>query len=140
MDYIAYLHKNRKSDIGVSFPDFPGCVTAGRSVEEARRRAEEALALHIRGMLEDGDSIPKPSTLDDIANDPARKGAIAFLVSAEPDITERINITAPRSQIREIDRRAEEAGQTRSAFIVHSITGKRPKKRAETVGKRRRLR
>jgi hypothetical protein len=33
--------------------------------------------------------------LDDVANDPARKGAIAFLVSAEPDVTERINITAP---------------------------------------------
>jgi predicted RNase H-like HicB family nuclease len=24
MDYIAYLHKDRKSDFGVSFPDFPG--------------------------------------------------------------------------------------------------------------------
>ncbi|HWX37774.1 MAG TPA: type II toxin-antitoxin system HicB family antitoxin [Candidatus Sulfotelmatobacter sp.] len=140
MDYIAYLHKDRKSDIGVSFPDFPGCVTAGRSLEEARRKAEEALALHIRGMMEDGDAIPKPSTLDDIANDPARKGAIAFLVNAEPDVTERINITAPRSQIREIDRRAEEAGQTRSAFIVQSITGKRPKKASDRVGKRRRFR
>jgi len=25
MDYIAYLHKDSKSDFGVSFPDFPGC-------------------------------------------------------------------------------------------------------------------
>ena len=30
MDYIAYLHKEGKSDFGVSFPDFPGCVTAGK--------------------------------------------------------------------------------------------------------------
>jgi predicted RNase H-like HicB family nuclease len=28
MDYIAYLHKESKSDFGVSFPDFPGVVTA----------------------------------------------------------------------------------------------------------------
>jgi predicted RNase H-like HicB family nuclease len=28
MEYIAYLHKEKKSDFGVSFPDFPGCVTA----------------------------------------------------------------------------------------------------------------
>lgn len=140
MDYIAYLHKDRKSDIGVSFPDFPGCVTAGRSLEDARRKAEEALALHIHGMQEDGEAIPKPSTLDDLANDPARKGAIAFLVSAEPDVTERINITAPRSQIREIDRRAEAAGQTRSAFIVRSITGMKPKKVSGRAGRRRRSR
>src|SRR5213082_2505660 len=44
MDYIAYLHKDRKSDFGVSFPDFPGCITAGRTLEEARRRAAEALS------------------------------------------------------------------------------------------------
>ena len=123
MDYIAYLHKDRKSDIGVSFPDFPGCVTAGRSLEEARRKAEEVLALHIQGMIEDGERIPRPSNLDDIANDRTRKGSVAFLVSAEPDVTERINITAPRSQIREINRRAEQAGLTRSPFIVRSVAG-----------------
>jgi len=46
MDYIAHLHKDSKSDFGVSFPDFPGCVTAGKSLEEARRKAPEALAFH----------------------------------------------------------------------------------------------
>ena len=29
MEYIAYLHKDRDSDYGVSSPDFPGCI-AGR--------------------------------------------------------------------------------------------------------------
>src|SRR2546429_6091608 len=33
MDYIAYLHKDRKSDFGVSFPDFPGCISAGRTLK-----------------------------------------------------------------------------------------------------------
>jgi predicted RNase H-like HicB family nuclease len=42
----------------VSFPDFPGCVTAGRTSEEARRRAAEALSFHIAGMVEDGEKIP----------------------------------------------------------------------------------
>jgi predicted RNase H-like HicB family nuclease len=51
MHYIAYLHKTRKSDYGVSFPDFPGCITAGRTLEEARRMAAEALALHVEGLL-----------------------------------------------------------------------------------------
>jgi predicted RNase H-like HicB family nuclease len=47
MDYIAYLQKDSKSDFGVSFHDFPGCVTAGKSLDEARRKAPEALAFHI---------------------------------------------------------------------------------------------
>jgi predicted RNase H-like HicB family nuclease len=47
MEYIAYLHKDRDSDFRVSFSDFPGCVTAGKTLEEARRMAAEALALHI---------------------------------------------------------------------------------------------
>ena len=50
MEYIAYLHKDSKSDYGVSFPDFPGCITAGSSLDEARRMAAEALAFHIAGL------------------------------------------------------------------------------------------
>jgi predicted RNase H-like HicB family nuclease len=65
MEYIAYLHKEAKSDFGVSVPDFPGCVTAGRTLEDARKLAPEALALHLEGMLEDGEAIPEPSTLDE---------------------------------------------------------------------------
>jgi hypothetical protein len=42
--------------------------------------AAEALALHIAGMVEDGETIPEPSTLDALAEDPAMKNAVAFLV------------------------------------------------------------
>lgn len=121
MEYIAYLHKDRKSDFGVSFPDFPGCVTAGKTLEEARRMAVQALSIHIEGMMEDGDAIPEPSTLDAVANDPAMKGAVAFLVNIDiAEKAERFNITARRSQIDEIDRLARRRGMTRSAYMVAS--------------------
>jgi len=122
MDYIAYLRKDRDSDFGVSFPDFPGCVSAGKTLEEARRRAAEALALHIEGMIEDGDAVPAPSNLDALRNDPNMKGAVAVLVSVEPALekTVRINITARKSQLEAIDQLARKAGLTRSAFIVQS--------------------
>ncbi|HWZ43456.1 MAG TPA: type II toxin-antitoxin system HicB family antitoxin [Candidatus Saccharimonadales bacterium] len=83
MEYIAYLHKERKSDYGVSFPDFPGCVTAGKTLDQARRMAVEALSLHIEGMMEDGEALPDASTLDALANDPDMKGAVAFLVNVD---------------------------------------------------------
>jgi predicted RNase H-like HicB family nuclease len=130
MEYIGYLHKNRKSDFGVSFPDFPGCVTAGKTLEEARRLAADALALHIQGMAEDGETIPDPSTLDEVANDPAMKGAVAFLVSAGLDKTVRVNITARESQIEVIDQRAAEAGMTRSAYMVQVAVGRGLHKKA----------
>jgi len=132
MEYIAYLHKDRKSDFGVSFPDFPGCVTAGKTLDEARRMAVEALSLHIKGMMEDGEAITEPSTLDALAKDPAMKGAVAFLVNV--DIAEkagRFNITARKSQMEEIDRRAKNKGMTRSAYIVASaLSGAKENRRA----------
>lgn len=131
MDYIAYLHKDRDSDFGVSFPDFPGCITAGKTLDEARRMAPEALALHIAGMVEDGDAIPEPSTLDSLAKDPAIKDAVAFLVHIEAKTkrTVRINITARETQIEEIDRLANKAGLTRSAYIVWSALNRLPEQR-----------
>ncbi len=98
MEYIAYLHKEKKSDFGVSFPDFPGCVTAGKTLEEARHNAVEALTLHIEGMIEDGEQVPEPATLDDMASDRAIQDAVAFLVDVDiADRVERFNITARRS-------------------------------------------
>ena len=62
-NYIGLIHKDADSDYGVSFPDFPGLITAGTDLDDARAMAEEALALHIEGLAEDGEAIPEPSTL-----------------------------------------------------------------------------
>ena len=79
--------------------------------------AEEALSFHIAGMQEDGEEISEPSTLDDLQKDPAMKGAVAFLMEVTArEKTVRINVTARESQIAEIDRRADAAKLTRSAY------------------------
>ena len=136
MDYLAYLLKDLNSDFGVSFPDFPGCITAGRTLEEAHRMAAEALALHIAGMAEDGETIPEPSTLDALAEDPAMKHAVAFLVHVEPEAqrTVRINITARAQQVELIDQLAGKAGMTRSAYMVQSALGAQKRKHSAGQG------
>jgi hypothetical protein len=93
----------------------------GKTLEEARELAVEALTLHMTGMIEDGEALPEPSTLDELADDPAMKHAVAFLVSAEaPEKTVRVNITARESQIEAIDKLARKAGMTRSAYMVRA--------------------
>ncbi|MCK5385389.1 MAG: type II toxin-antitoxin system HicB family antitoxin [Alphaproteobacteria bacterium] len=121
MDYVAILHKEDKSDYGVSFPDFPGCVTAGRTLDEAKDMAAEVLVFHIEGLREDGECLPAPSNLDDIAKNPDFADGFAFIVSVkEADKAVRINITVQKSDLDAIDAAASAAGMKRSAFLVNA--------------------
>jgi hypothetical protein len=115
-------------------------VTAGKSLDEARRKAPETLAFHIAGMMEDGEKIPKPSKLDDLVGDPNRQNAVAFLVTKDfrKAKTARVNVTARENQIELIDRLAMEAGMTRSAGMVQSATSGLVYKKRDGATRRRR--
>ncbi len=120
--YIALIHKDAESDYGVSFPDFPGCVSAGSTLDEARLFATEALNLHIEGMIEEGESLPDPSSLEAIMTDPSNRNGVAILVDA-PSVTPRsirISITVPEDALEEMDAYAKAHGLTRSGFLVRS--------------------
>ena len=122
-NYIAILHKETKSDFGVSFPDFPGCITAGKNIDEAKDMAQEALTLHIQGILQDGEQLPVPSRLEDIMSDPDYANAIAYLVVSVPDArprTVRVNVTLPEMTLKQIDAAAKKRGMSRSSFLVHA--------------------
>ncbi len=120
--YIGLIHKDANSDYGVSFPDLPGCVTAGRDLDEARAMAEEALALHLEGLLDDGEAAPEPSSLEQIMADPDNRDGVAILVPAPQSAAKavRINITVPEDILGRIDRHAEREGMTRSGFLVQA--------------------
>jgi predicted RNase H-like HicB family nuclease len=80
-DFIGLIHQGPGRDFGVSFPDFPGVVTAGRTLDEARAMAEEALALHVKGLEADGEPIPEPSSLDAVMADPDHRDGVAILIA-----------------------------------------------------------
>jgi len=124
--YIALIHKDPNSDYGVSFPDFPGCVTAGSSIDEAKDMAQEALALHIEGLVEEGEALPEPSSLEAIMTEAANRDAVAFLVTVPerqaPPV--RVNITVSAADLREIDAYAEAHGYSRSGFLVKAAKEK----------------
>ncbi|RWE81916.1 MAG: hypothetical protein EOS63_07980 [Mesorhizobium sp.] len=78
--YVGLIHKEAGCHFGVSFPDFPGVVTAGATVDEARDLSEEALAFHVEGMIEDGKAVPPPSPFEQIEADPEHPVWSAILV------------------------------------------------------------
>jgi hypothetical protein len=90
-------------------------------------------------MLEDGEKIPKPSKMDELAADPQRENAIAFLVTTDFNKakTVRVNVTARENQIKMIDRLARRAGMTRSAYMVQSATSGVAFKKRDGSGRRR---
>jgi predicted RNase H-like HicB family nuclease len=47
-------------------PDLPGCITTGKSAEEAKFNMQEAISLHLNTMKELGIPIPEPSLQADV--------------------------------------------------------------------------
>jgi len=45
--YFAVFEPAKEGGYNVSFPDFPGCVTFGKTFEEAKKMAKEVLELWI---------------------------------------------------------------------------------------------
>ena len=124
--FIALIHKDPTSDYGVSFPDLPGCISAGRTMEEARRMAAEALALHLEGMMADNEPIPEPSPLDKVMSDPENRDGVAVLIPVPSEVggTQRINISIPRHVLSATDHYAQANNMTRSAVIVAALKEK----------------
>jgi predicted RNase H-like HicB family nuclease len=60
MEYLVIYEKGPAS-WGAYVPDLPGSVAAGKTQEEIREVIEGAIELHLRGMREDGEPIPKPT-------------------------------------------------------------------------------
>ena len=130
--FPAIVVKEPNSDYTVVFPDFPGCVTAGASIREALALAEDALDLHVRGMVEDGEPVPEPGelpvTLEKAGEvidrkEAAAQGADSFvyaLVSVTtPERAQRVNLTFQPDVWTEIGREAERLGMSRSAYLAH---------------------
>lgn len=121
--YIALLHRDATGGYGVSFPDFPGCISGGDDWAAATNAAAEALRLHVEGMLADGQKLPAPRSPEELKADPefARDFRDA-IVSSVPLLPprgkpERINVMIDTNLLRTIDAAADRLGMSRSAFL-----------------------
>lgn len=124
MRFIAFVHKEPDSCYGVSFPDVPGCTSAGDTLDDALTNAVDALSGHVRLMEADGDATPTPRTLEAISADPGLADDMSgAIISAVPLVrdrgsTTRINVSLDLGLLEAIDGLAKQRSQTRSAFLA----------------------
>ncbi len=84
--YVALVHKDDGTSYGVSFPDVPGCVSAGDTFEEAVANASEALAGHFAAMRADRETVPSPRSFEELKRDPefAEEATGAIVTVVQP--------------------------------------------------------
>lgn len=109
---------------GVIVFDLPGCFSAGDTFDEAVRCAAEATTLWIEDAIENGQSVPRPSSLDQLRAGSEWTGPewIWGFAAVNPALfdesSERINITLPRRILTRLNRRAKDESGTRSGMIA----------------------
>lgn len=108
---------------GVVVPDLPGCFSAAdEGIDQAIENAKEAIELWIEDALDNGEAIPKPSSIDAHKDNPEYSNWIWAIVEINPELfddkIERVNITLPKRILARIDAKAKEAGTSRSAYIA----------------------
>ena len=65
MRYLVVIEKGDKG-YGAHVPDLPGCIAAAETKDEVLRLIREAIEFHIEGLREQGDSVPRPSSVAEV--------------------------------------------------------------------------
>jgi predicted RNase H-like HicB family nuclease len=61
--YLVIIERADDEKYGAYVPDLPGCAVVGYATPaQARRSIAQAIKMHIQGMVEDGDAVPRPTT------------------------------------------------------------------------------
>ena len=122
LTYVALMHKTHKKSVqyGVMFPDFPGCVFAGRTLDKAIQNAREGLVFHMEGLLMAGEILPEPTALEKIISNLENKDAVPCIVHVIPPVghSKRVNVSLDADLLAEIDHKARALGRNRSEFLA----------------------
>jgi hypothetical protein len=104
--------------------------------------AQEAIELHLQGLAEEGQPLPRPRSIDDCQNLREYKGGIWAIVTVLPPKrrgkVKRVNITMPRRLIDAVDAFARAENETRSGLLVKAAAAyiSRSGERDKPVGPR----
>ena len=117
---------------GISFPDFPGVASGGRTLDEAIARGRETLAFHVAGLIEDDETVPAVRTLEELRADrevaremrDMKRVCLVEVPVELPGKPVRVNISIEDRLLDAVDRAAKSRGQSRSAFLAEAAREK----------------
>ena len=106
----------------VFFPELPGCVTSGKTIEAACRNAEDAKQAWFSAAMEEGMDIPLPESLENYSG--------------------QFKLRLPRSLHRELARQAKREGVSMNQYCVYRLssglserrTGPYPRREKDETG------
>ena len=76
--YPAVFHKAEEGGFWVTFPDIPECMTQGDDMQGAYEMAVDSLGLSLSTMEDNGETIPKASSLDEVNSEDGTLVSIEF--------------------------------------------------------------
>ncbi|WP_370677799.1 type II toxin-antitoxin system HicB family antitoxin [Pleomorphomonas sp. PLEO] len=123
MTYVVALIREEKDGIlGISFPDFPGCVSAAYNMDDVITRGAKTLAAHVKHKVENNETFPVIRRVDDIRRTENLDGAIIAAVPVDlPGKSVPVQITMDERLLSELDRVASTSGTTRSGKISEAV-------------------
>lgn len=123
MRYLALIDGSEGA-YGVVFPDLPGCVAMGDTVDAAMRSASEALGDWINTVKASRNTVPKARIFEDFRTDPEvmealHEGGIltAVTVVSSTGKPVRANLSLDGGVVIAIDAEANRRGVSRSAMV-----------------------
>lgn len=119
--YFALFADQPEGGFTVTFPDVAGAISEGDDLEQAWFNAREALELILEARAEAGEPLPAPRTMDATVALAVAGEAVLLVTGAAPANAVRINVTMDEGLLERVNRRVEETGQSRSAFIAEAV-------------------
>lgn len=122
---VALIH-GKAGAYGIGFPDFPGAVSGGATLDEALARGHDTLTAHVAAFVQAGLDLPPIRTLDEIKADPTcaedlGDAALVAVVTVElPGKAVRLNISMDEALVARIDAAARARGESRSRFLAEA--------------------
>ncbi len=127
--YFAFVHKDPGSAYGITFPDVPGCFSAGDTYEEAMRNAPEALRLHFDVSNEMGYQVPEPRSFDELLDDSDVRSELneaALVAIPFPGYGEGVDVSIRLNSktLDAVDEAAARRGVSRAEFLYEAVREK----------------
>jgi predicted RNase H-like HicB family nuclease len=131
--YIAAFVPEKEGNFSVYFPDVPGAVTGGYTLEECAEYGADILEDILRELTAEKKSIPAPSDKEAVKSNVAKMrqesgldmpDEVHYQLFRAPSldmVPVKITVSLPKAVLEEADRKAKTYGFTRSGLLAQAV-------------------